>query len=60
MFKILGVVFTCYVLYAVVIGKVVARSGPGARVVSRDDSPAYYWTVVVIYLALCIALLTYF
>ncbi len=60
MFKLLGVVLLAYVLYAVSTGRVVARSGPGARTVVRSDAPGYYWTVVAIYGVLCLALLVWF
>ena len=64
MFKLLGVVLSAYVLYSIFAGRVVARSGPGARVVVRSDTPGYYWTVIGIYSALCLGggsfMITYF
>lgn len=60
MFKLLGALLSAYVLYAVAAGKVVARSGPWARVVVRDERPGYFWVVIVIYAALSIALIVYF
>jgi hypothetical protein len=60
LFKLLGVLLSGYVLYAVTAGRVVAKSGPSARVVLRDERPRYFWTVVVICSALAVALPTYF
>lgn len=60
MFKILGVVVAFYVLYAAFSGKVVAKSGPWGRIVSRDESPKYFWVVIMIYSVMSIALLTIF
>lgn len=59
-FKLIGVVFSAYVLYAVFRGRVVAKSGPGSRIVVRSNTPGYYWTVIVIYGVLSAALLVYF
>lgn len=59
-FKLIGVLFSAYVLYAVFTGSVVAKSGPGSRIVVRSQTPGYFWTVVVIYAALSVALLVYF
>lgn len=60
MFKLSGVPVSACVLDAVVAGKVIAKSGPGARVVSRDAAPRYFRVVIVVYLALSVALVTYF
>lgn len=60
MFKLLGVLLSAYVLYAAAAGKVVAKSGPWARVVMRDERPRYFWSVIVVYGALGIALIAFF
>lgn len=60
MFKAIGILVAVYALYAAFTGKVYAKSGIRARVVTREDSPQYFWVVVVIYLALGVALLTIF
>ena len=60
MFKALGVLVAAYALVAAVRGEVYAKSGPGGRTVSREESPAYFWTVVAIYGALAVALITVF
>ena len=59
-FKLLGAVLAVYLAYALATGVVIARSGPGARRIVRDDSPRDYWCVIVIYTALAIALVTVF
>ena len=60
MFKILGIVVALYTAYAAISGEVYAKSGPWGRTVSRVDSPQYFWTVIVIYAGLSVALLTVF
>ncbi|HLT90322.1 MAG TPA: hypothetical protein VKZ85_05185 [Woeseiaceae bacterium] len=60
MFKLLGVLLSGYIVYAVAAGRVVAKSGPWARVVLRHERPRYFWAIIVTYSALAVALLTYF
>lgn len=60
MFKALGVVVALYAVYAAVKGEVYAKAGPSGRVVSRADSPEYFWVVIAIYAGLSIALITVF
>ena len=60
MFKPLGVIVILYTLYAAFTGSVYAKSGIAGRAVRRDESPAYFWIVIVIYFGLGIALLTVF
>ncbi len=60
MFAIIGVLVAIYTGYAAVTGEVYAKSGPGARRVSRDDSPGYFWAVIGIYAGLSVALMTIF
>lgn len=60
LFKMLGVLVGLYAAYATLSGKVYAKSGPGGRMVTRRESPRYFWTVVVIYAGLGIALMTVF
>lgn len=56
MFKFLGALLALYTLYAVARGEVVAKAGPGARTVVREESPRYFWSVVAIYAGLALAL----
>ncbi|MBA8883092.1 hypothetical protein [Dokdonella fugitiva] len=60
MFKIIGIFVLLYVAHAVATGRVLAKSGIRMREVLREESPRYYWTVVVIYAALSLALFTVF
>lgn len=60
MFKLLGVLVAAYVLNAISKGKVYARSGITGRQIYRDESPTYFWTVIVVYSVLSIALMTVF
>lgn len=60
MFKLLGVLVLAYDLWAISAGEVWAKSGPSARLVTRLESPRYFWTVIIIYAGLGIALLTIF
>ena len=60
MFKVLGALLALYTIYAVAKGEVVAKAGPGARTVVRDESPRYFWCVIVIYAGLALALLFLF
>ncbi len=60
MFKLLGALVALYAIYAAVKGEVVAKAGPGARTVVRDESPRYFWCVVIIYAGLALALVFLF
>ena len=60
MFKVLGALLALYTIYAAAKGEVVAKAGPGARTVLRDESPRYFWCVVVIYAGLALALVFLF
>ena len=42
MFKLLGILVALYTLYFATTGRVYAKSGPGGRTVSRDESPRYF------------------
>lgn len=59
-FDLLGVVVALYVVYSVYSGSVVARSGIGWRRHERDVQPRSYWSVIVVYTVLAIALITIF
>jgi hypothetical protein len=60
MFKLLGAFVCLYTVYAIVTGRVVAKSGPWARVVVKQHSPEYFWVVIAIYAGLSIALISWF
>ena len=60
LFKALGILVALYTIYAVRRGEVYAKSGVRGRTVSRDDSPGYFWVVIMIYAGLSVALVTVF
>lgn len=59
-FDLLGALLAFYLVHALLRGEVVAKSGPGARRIRREESPRGFWTVMGIYAALSIALVTVF
>lgn len=60
MFRILGLLVGLYTVYAVVTGRVLAKSGPWGTTVTRAESPDSFWVVIVIYAMLALALVTVF
>jgi hypothetical protein len=60
MFKTLGLLVALYTLYAAFTGTVYTKAGPRGRMLSRKDSPEYFWVVIAIYLGLSIVLMTVF
>jgi hypothetical protein len=60
MFKVIGAVLAVYVCYAIANGSVYAKSGISGRNILREDSPRYFWSVIAIYAALSLALVTLF
>jgi hypothetical protein len=60
MFKLLGALVALYAGYAVMRGEVFAKAGPWGRVVSRAESPRYFWGVIAVYAGLSVALVAVF
>lgn len=60
MFKLLGTLVGLYTVFAAVRGEVYAKSGVWGRRISKAQEPVYFWSVIVIYGALSIALFTIF
>jgi hypothetical protein len=60
MFIILGIAVGIYTSYATCTGSVWARSRMGGRLIVRDESPWYFWSVIACYALLAIALVTVF
>ena len=54
--KMLGFLLAFYTFYAAVAGEVHAKSGVRFRIVSRDETPFYFWSVIGIYGAFSIVL----
>jgi len=60
LFKWLGILAALYTIYSVSRGEVFAKSGVWGRTVMRAESPHYFWTVIVIYSGLSLALVFLF
>jgi hypothetical protein len=60
MFRIIGVAVLVYAAIALARGEVFARSRLWGRTISREESPEYFWVVLVIYAALGLALIFVF
>lgn len=58
--KLLGVLVACYVVYALAHGEIYAKSGIWGRTYRRDDDATKFWTTVVVYSLLSIALVLLF
>jgi hypothetical protein len=59
-FKLLGAALVIYVAYALAYGRVYARHGVWGKSYSRDDDPWSYWSSIVVYVGLAVALLFIF
>jgi len=59
-FRLLGILLAVYVVRCVLHGTVLVRSGPGARTLHRETEPTQYWSGIVIYSLLVVALLFIF
>lgn len=59
-FDALGATLGLYCAYCLLAGRVYAKRGPGGESIARDVSPVRYWTIVVIYVALAVALVAVF
>jgi hypothetical protein len=60
MFRLLGVLVALYTLYSTLRGEVYARFGAGGRAVSKVEEPGWFWTTIVIYAGLSLALMFVF
>jgi hypothetical protein len=59
-FKVLGGLLALYVLLSLTTGTVYARSGLRGRTYRRDEDAPDYWTAIVGYAVLTLALLFWF
>lgn len=59
-FDLLGVCLALYVVYAAATGSVYARHRAWGRTVTRQDEAGYFWTIIVVYILLSVALIGYF
>jgi hypothetical protein len=60
MFKAIGVALVIYVSYAAITGSVLAKSGARGRLVLREETPGYFWAVILVYAGLSLALIFVF
>jgi hypothetical protein len=60
MFKMLGLAVGLYVGYGLLTREVYAKSGISGRIFRRDDDPRGYWSAIVAYSLLALALLFVF
>jgi hypothetical protein len=60
MFKVLGGLLAGYVLYCLYTGRTFAKSGAWGREFAREDAPFNYWSTIVVYALLAVALVTVF
>lgn len=60
MFKILGIFVLLYTLFSAATGAVWAKAGISMRKITRQESPGYFWVVIVLYLLLGTVLVTIF
>ena len=60
MFKLLGILLAVYTAYSAMRGEVYAKERAWGRHFRRADEPRMFWSIIVIYSGLSIALLTVF
>jgi hypothetical protein len=60
LFKLLGLLLACYVALALQRGVVFAKSGPWGRSYWRDVDGLAYWSAIVCYVLLSVALIFIF
>lgn len=60
MFDIIGLLVGLYAAYAAVTGEVYAKAGVWGRTITRREAPVDFWTTVVIYAGLAVALAVLF
>lgn len=60
LFKLLGVLLACYVALSLQRGVVFAKSGPWGRHYRRDEDGFAYWSAIVCYVMLSLALIFIF
>ena len=56
LFQTLGVLLAIYVIYAIASGRVYTKDRWKGTTLERDAQPGQYWTVIVIYAGLSLAL----
>jgi hypothetical protein len=56
MFKLVGVIVALYVVYALSVGEVFAKRGVWGAISRRAEQPFQYWSTIVAYTVLSVAL----
>jgi hypothetical protein len=56
MFKLLAALLASYIVYGLATGVIYAKSGMWGRSYQRDGDPRAYWSVIVVYCLLAVAL----
>ena len=59
-FKLLGVMVALYVVHALSVGEVYAKRGVSGATSKRGEEPFRYWSTIVVYAILSIALMLVF
>ena len=60
MFKPLGALVLCYVVYCLYTERVFAKRGPWGRMVGRGEGAFAYWSALACYALLGVAMMTVF
>jgi hypothetical protein len=60
MFKLLGTLLSIYVVYGFADGKIYGRYRAGGRMFYREADPWLYWSTLVVYSLLAVALILFF
>lgn len=60
MFKILGLLLFCYVIYGLVTGDIYGRSGVWGKTYRRENNALGYWSAISAYILLTLALIFFF
>lgn len=56
----LGILLFCYTLYSLYTGEVYAKDRHTGRTIFKNEEPFGYWSAIVIYFGLSIALVFFF
>jgi uncharacterized BrkB/YihY/UPF0761 family membrane protein len=60
MFKLLGILLALYTVHSALRGEVYAKERAWGRTFRREDEPRTFWSIIVIYAGLSLALLFVF
>lgn len=60
MFKLIAVGVAAYILHAINTGAVTAKDKWRSKTILRDENPADFWEIIVLYSAIALILAFYF